>query len=79
MNSVDVLYYSLSVGFLVLVGFMCYVLWELNKDLKILRLVLNNVHDISLDASLLKNNLKLSFFKLIQTFLQRGITHNDKK
>ncbi len=72
MTSLDVLYYALALGFLVLVGFISYMAYEAALTLKSLRgtlghvdNIVSNVDDLTTDVGNLKNQLKLGYWSLI--------------
>lgn len=54
----DLLYIALSVGFLVLVGFLSYAAYHLAQALQSLKLVLDQTEDITRDVQKVKNQLK---------------------
>jgi uncharacterized membrane-anchored protein YhcB (DUF1043 family) len=77
----DFLYWALGIGFLVLVGFMAYVLYFLAQTLKSVKQVVDNAEDITQDVAKLKNSLKLGIFSLLSKVLKkrRWIDMADKK
>ena len=71
MTSLNVLYYSLAVGFLVLVGFLSYAAFNLSQTLKESTLILKKIDDIAKDAKDLKNAIKGGIQFLINMFSSR--------
>lgn len=59
MSSLDMLYYSLAIGFLAVAAFGCYVLLELGKTLVEVRRILEEVEDITKDIDLAKEKVKI--------------------
>ena len=72
MVSQDFLYYSLGVGFLILVGFLSYTAYQLAQSLKTLNLILQNAEDITNDVDMLKNGVKFGFLNILSMFLKKG-------
>ncbi len=72
MVSSDFLFYSLGIGFLILVGFVCYAAVNLSQTLKKLTSILVKVDDIAKDAEDLKNTIKLGILNLMSMFLKKG-------
>lgn len=68
MYSLDFLYYALGVGFLILIGFICYVLYQLGLNLKETKIILSNVRDITTDVNMAGSQLKLFALNLIGKF-----------
>lgn len=58
MDSLDVLYYSLAVGVLVLVGFISYMLYHVVLVLKDTRVILRDIEDTTADIKRLKDTTK---------------------
>ncbi len=75
MNSQDILFYSLSFGFLVLVGFLSYTLYYLSKSSKALTLVLRNAKDITDDVKGVESVLS----SLLSVFFKKGVRKNGKQ
>ncbi len=71
MNSLDLLHYSISFGFLILVGFFAYALYYLAQALKSLKHVLENTEDITNDVNMLKNGVKLGILNFLNIFLKK--------
>lgn len=71
MDSLDLLHYSFSVGFIILVGFFAYALYYLAQALKSLKQVLENTEDITNDVTMLKNGLKLGILNFLNIFLKK--------
>ena len=59
MSSQEFLYYSLAIGFIVLVGFTSYAMFYLTNALKTLRILLDDIDDTTWDFNLIKNKIKL--------------------
>lgn len=75
MVSTTVLHYTLSIGFTILVIFICYTLYNLSEDLKILKRILLNAEEVSDDINSLKNFIKSSLTSIInlaKLFVQNG-------
>lgn len=71
MDSLDLLRYCLSFGFIILVGFFAYTLYYLAQALKSLKHVLENTEDITRDVSMLKNGVKLGILNFLNIFLKK--------
>ncbi len=69
MSSLDFLYYALGGGFLVLVGFLSYVLVHVVETLRSVKRMLDNVEDITNDVREVKNSMKSGAFHLGKLFL----------
>ncbi len=72
MMSLNFLYYSLGIGFLVLVGFLSYAAFNLSQTLKKLTSVLIKVDDVAKDADDLKNLIKSGVLGLVSMFAKKG-------
>ena len=72
MTSLNILYYSLAIGFLVLVGFVSYVAFTLSKTLKELSSILIKVDDVAKDAEEIKNFIKNGIVYLKDMFVKKG-------
>ena len=72
MSSLDFLYLSLAIGFLVLVGFISYAAFNLSQTLKKLTSILVKVDDVVKDADDLKNFVKSGILNLISMFVKKG-------
>ncbi|OGE14650.1 hypothetical protein A2111_02505 [Candidatus Daviesbacteria bacterium GWA1_38_6] len=59
MSSQEFLYYSLAIGFIVLVGFISFAMFHLAESLKSLKVLLENIDDTTKDFNLIKNKIKL--------------------
>jgi len=70
--SLNFLYYSLGIGFLVLVGFVSYAAFNLSRTLKRLTSVLIKVDDVAKDADDLKNLIKSGVLGLVSMFVKKG-------
>lgn len=72
MFSLNFLYYSLAIGFLILVGFISYAAFSLSQTLNKLTSILIKVDDIAKDADDLKNTIKGGILGLISMFMNKG-------
>lgn len=79
MVSLNFLYYSLGIGFLVLVGFLSYSAFNLSKTLKELDSILVKVDDMAKDAEELKNFIKSGIFYLKELLVKKGGDTDGKK
>lgn len=79
MNSQDLLNIALSIGFLVLVGFLCYVCIYLVETLKSVKKLVDNTEDIAKDVRMVKNQLKSGVLTGIGTALNLLNTFLNKK
>ena len=79
MTSQDFLFYSLSIGFLILVGFISYSAFSLSKSLKKLTSILEKVNDVAKDADDLKNYIKQGILYLMNMFVKKGGDKKDGK
>lgn len=59
MTSQEFLYYSLAIGFIVLVGFTSYAMYHLAEALKSIKYLVDNIEDAAKDINLIKNKIKL--------------------
>lgn len=71
MTSLDFLYFSLAVGFLILVVFLSLVAYQLTQTLKQLKLVLEDVKDTTKDVQIIKKSIKLGIFNLLSLLLKK--------
>lgn len=78
MLSQDFLFYSLGVGFLILVGFLSYAVYSLAQSLKALTQILQDVENISNYIDKLENQIKLGILNLLHIFLKKGGEKNGK-
>jgi hypothetical protein len=72
MSSQEFLFYALGIGFLVLVGYSCYLLYNLTQAVKTLKSVIEDAEDITKDVSKLKNTIKLGLFNLLSSLIKKG-------
>jgi uncharacterized protein YoxC len=79
MVSLNILYYCLAIGFLVLVGFLSYAAFSLSKSLKELTSILVKVDDMAKDAEELKNFIKNGILYLKEMFVKKGGDTNGGK
>lgn len=66
MTSLDILYYSLSVGVIVLVGFISYFLFQIAETVKHLKTVARDAENVTHDLFLLKDGVKKGVRRLWQ-------------
>jgi hypothetical protein len=78
MISQNFLYYSLAIGFLILVGFLSYAAFNLSKTLKETTSILTKVDDVAKDVDELKNGIKSGILTLINMFIKKGGDKNVK-
>lgn len=78
MTSLDLLYVSLAVGFLILVGFVSYAAYNLSRTLKELTSILEKVDDITKDVDELKNHIKNGILYLKDLLVRKGGDKNGK-
>lgn len=79
MISQDFLFYSLGLGFLILVGFISYAAFNLSKTLKEATSILVKVDDITKDVESLKDVIKNGIFYLMSLFSKKEVKKNDNK
>lgn len=84
MTPLNILYVSLTIGFLTLVGFLSYTLFTISTTFKRVTSVLNKVDDIAKDADDLKNLIKSGVLSLLGMFTKKvteskGGEKNDKQ
>ncbi len=72
MSSLNFLYYSLGIGFLILVGFLSYAAFNLSQTLKKSTSILDKVDDITKDVDDLKNVIKHGTQYLMNIFVKKG-------
>lgn len=73
MKPLDILYYSLSIGFLVFVGFVSYAAYNLARTLQLVRKQLENVENLTEKIHIITNNMSTtinSMFKVIKFFTE---------
>ena len=78
MTSQDFLFYSLGIGFLILVGFLSYAAFNLSQTLKKSTSILEKVDDITKDVDDLKNVIKHGIQYLMNLFTKKGGDKNGK-
>lgn len=71
MQSLDVLYFSLSIGFLVLAGFISFAAFQLAQTLKSARLLIMDAKDIVKDVQAVKDGVTRGILQLISSFFRR--------
>lgn len=77
MTPLNFLYYSLAIGFLILVGFLSYAAFTLSQTLKRLTSVLVKIDDMAKDADDIKNLIKSGVLGLLSMFTKKGGEKND--
>ena len=75
----DFLYYSLGIGFLILVGFLSYAAISLSQTLKRMTSILVKVDDITKDVNDLKDLIKSGILYLLSMFNKKEVKENDNK
>ena len=69
------MFYSLAIGFLILVGFISLAAYRLAKSLESLKVLIDNLEDTTKDLNIIKNKIKLgaltSIASLLKIFLKR--------
>ena len=78
MLSLNFLYYSLGIGFLILVGFLSYAAFTLSQTLKKSTSILEKVDDLVRDAEELKNFIKNGILYLKNVLAKKGGDKNGK-
>lgn len=78
MIPLDFLYYSLGIGFLILVGFLSYAAISLSQTLKRMTSILVKVDDITKDVEDLKDFIKNGVIYLKNILVKKGGEKNDK-
>lgn len=71
MSSIDFQHYALGIGFLILVGFLSYLLYHTTQTIKTLKQILDETEDITADVSKLKNSIKYGLFSLLNSFIKK--------
>lgn len=74
MISLNFLYYSLGIGFLVLVGFLSFAAYSLSESLKKISSILVKVDDVAKDAENLKDLIKNGVIYLMGMFTKKEVT-----
>lgn len=72
MSMLDFLYFSLAIGFLTTVGFVCYLVMKTVETLMEAKLVLENLRSTTGDVADAKDKLKSSTLRVIGKFLKGG-------
>lgn len=78
MFSLNFLYYSLAIGFLILVGFLSYTAFSLSETLKELTSILVKIDDFAKDAGELKDYVKNGILYIKDMFVKKGGDKNGK-
>lgn len=68
----DFLYFSLAIGFLTLIGFLCYLILKAADTLVEAKAVLINLQSTTGDVADAKDKLKSSTLRVIGKFLKGG-------
>lgn len=71
MVAQDFFFYSLGLGFLILVGFLAYAIFCISRSFNTLNLVLKNALDVSDDISDFEKGLKFKLRSLLQIFFKK--------
>lgn len=79
VTSQDLLNISLSIGFIILVVFLCWVCFYLVGILKSIKVLIANIEDITKDARFVKNQLKSGVLAGLGTFLNLLTVFMKKK
>jgi CHASE3 domain sensor protein len=79
MTTQDFLYISLSLGFLCLVGFSCYMLYHLTQTIKSAKRVVDNTEDITSDVMNAKNQLKSGVLSGVSSLINLASVFFNKK
>lgn len=79
MISINVLYYSLAIGFLILVGFVSLAFYNLSQTLKWSTSILTKVDNITKDVEDLKNIIKHTIQYLMSIFSKKEVKENSKQ
>ena len=72
MFSLNFLYYSLAIGFLVIVGFGCYTLYYAAVCIKNINKQLDRLDHILTKWELTENRAKLSLLKILGKIIGKG-------
>jgi hypothetical protein len=70
VTSQEFLYYSLAIGFIILVGFISFTMYHLAKALESLKVLIDNIEDTAKDINIIKNRIKLGALTGLVTFLR---------
>lgn len=80
ISTLDILYLALSLGFLILVGFLSYTLFQTAKTLREIQPLLEDIRDIADDVRQAKDGVKNGFGQaanVIQSLIENHV--NRKK
>lgn len=69
LTSLDILYLSLSIGFLVLVIFFVFLILKLGKTLDAVRILAQDLDDTARDVNGIKNQIKGQFYGMASSLL----------
>ena len=72
MSSLNFLYISCGIGFLVLVGFACYLLKEMAETMKKMQRVLENLESTTDDIVSFKDGIKTSGLRVVSKLFKGG-------
>lgn len=72
MSSLDFLYISLGVGFLTLVGFLCYLIMKVVQTIEKAQEVIENFENTADGVLNFKDKLKSSTLRVVSKFLKGG-------
>lgn len=86
MDSVDILRYSMSIGFIVLTGFIAYVAYEAAQVLRSTKSLIDkvndmveNIEDVAAGIRAVKNNFKMGYLNAVSGILSYLFARRDKK
>lgn len=77
VSSVDVFYFSLSIGFLVLVSFASYAMYQAAVTMKIIQRIAENIAETTQDINDLKNTIKNGILKFVFNLLSKKLKGGD--
>ena len=66
LTILDLLYISLTIGFLILVGFVSYAAYQLGQTLKSIRRVANEVEGTTRDIEIIKDEIKYGLLGILR-------------
>lgn len=75
ISSVDFFYYAISIGFLILVGFLCYAAYHVGSTLKSLKILIEELEENTREFNAIKNKVRMGVVaaigSVVKLFLQR--------
>ncbi len=75
MSGADVFYIIVGFSFLMLVFFVGYTAWQLSLTLRVLRGVIDDIHDTTRDFTRVKNGLKVGALSIVMQALNTVSRH----